>query len=375
MDDEMVQNKNPVRIACVIGTRPEIIKMAPIIHELKHLPSFIVTVINTAQHRQLLDDMLHIFRIIPDVDLDIMQNNQSLPTLTGQLFLKLGNIITKDDYDVVLAQGDTTTTWVSAHVSFYHRIPFGHVEAGLRSNDLYQPFPEELNRILIAQLASWHFVPTEKERHCLLNENIDDKKIFVTGNTVIDSLHMIAKKNVKLPFNINKNKRIILVTLHRRESFGEALKNIFYSLLELVNIFPDIEIFYPVHPNPHVHKAAHDILGHSSSIHLLAPLTYDVFVSLMKQSYLIMTDSGGIQEEAPFLNKPILILREKTERSLVVRLGLGLLVGTKQEDIIRTVTLLLTDKERYTIMKKNMSPYGDGFSAKKIVHIIADTFK
>ena len=250
-----------------------------------------------------------------------MLNNQSLATLTGNLFIRLEDIFKQHTFDCVIAQGDTTTTWVAAQIAFYHKIPFGHVEAGLRSYNLYQPFPEELNRNFVSKLATWHFAPTTREKENLLLENIPENAVSVTGNTVIDSLYLLLKKPTDLPFQLAENKRSILVTLHRRESFGEPIRQIFSALLELANTFADIEILYPVHPNPNVHSVANEMLGNHAQIKLLPPLRYDVFVSLMSQVYLIMSDSGGIQEEAPALDKPILILREITERPLIGELG------------------------------------------------------
>lgn len=366
--------KNKIHVACVIGTRPEVIKMAPIIKELRKYPQYHIFVINTAQHRELLDDMLTIFQIAPDIDMNIMQNNQSLAELSGQLFLRLNSVMGSRKFDVVLAQGDTTTTWVAAQIAFYNNIKFGHVEAGLRSGDFRQPFPEEMNRVFVSKLATWHFAPTATEKQYLLNENVPEENIFVTGNTVIDSLYTIAKRNVALPFSLPKDKRIILVTLHRRESFGDSLRNIFQALIDIVNTLPDVHIVYPVHPNPHVHDTAYEILGNHDSIQLLSPLRYDAFVTLMQSAYLIMSDSGGIQEEAPALAKPVIILREKTERPLIVELGLGVLAGTHKQDILHHATEILTNPEKYKAMQKHISPYGDGLAAERIVKVIAEHF-
>lgn len=360
----------PVKIACVVGTRPEVIKMAPVISALNQNKNFKTDIINTAQHRKLLDDMLKIFSLHPDVDLDLMQQNQSLATLSGNLFLKLGNILKKENYDLVLAQGDTTTTLISAQISFYNKIPFGHIEAGLRSNDINHPFPEEMNRVFISKIATLHFAPTEAEKNNLLKENIDSTKIIVTGNTVIDSLLWFANKKIKLPSEIDTHKRILLVTMHRRESFGHPLEDVFEAFIELATRFPDIEIIYPVHPNPNVNNLAKKMLSSISNIKLIDPLPYDQFVSLIKNSYLILTDSGGLQEEAPALNKPVLILRELTERPLITELGLGVLVGTNKNKIVTTASKLLNDEKFYQSMQKNVSPYGDGQASKRIVKAI-----
>lgn len=361
-----------IKIACVIGTRPEVIKMAPIIAALKASGRFDVKVINTAQHRSLLDDMLIIFNLQPDIDLDVMKEGQSLTGLTGELFKKFEPIIAGQGFEVILAQGDTTTTLVAAMVAFYHKIPFGHVEAGLRSFDYMQPFPEEMNRVLTSKIAKWHFAPTMIESEILLKEGIAKENIYVTGNSVIDALYELEKRNTPLPFALPENKKIILVTLHRRESFGEPIKNIFSALLNIAAAHQDVDIYYPVHPNPNVHQLAHERLGQQANIHLLKPMRYDEFVTLMKNAYFMLSDSGGIQEEAPALKKPVLILREKTERPLVVELGLGKLVGSNERDIIQSAEMLLTDKKAYASMAKGLSPYGDGHAAEKIVKAILD---
>lgn len=361
---------NIIRIACIIGTRPEVIKMAPIINAIRLYSNLKIFIISTAQHRQLLDNMLRIFVIRPDVDLNVMQDNQSLGTLTGNLFIKLAEVFATNSFDWVLAQGDTTTTLVAAQMAFYYRIQFGHVEAGLRSYNMYQPFPEEMNRVLISKMATWHFAPTSVEKDNLLRENISPNKIIVTGNTVIDSLYLLSKKDTALPFELPINKRIILLTLHRRESFGEPIRQIFSALLEIANKFEDIIILYPVHPNPSVQQVATEILKSHPRVRLLEPLGYDVFVTLMCKAYLIMSDSGGIQEEAPALDKPIIVLRDVTERPLIIELGLGLLVGSNKENIVNTVTELLIDPHKYQSMQKHLSPYGDGHAAERIVNII-----
>lgn len=363
-----------INIACIIGTRPEVIKMAPIIAEFKKYSQFNVIIINTAQHRQLLDNMFSIFSLTPNIDLNIMQENQSLSALTGNLFLKLAPILEQKKIRAVIAQGDTTTTLVAALIAFYQKIPFGHVEAGLRSGDLYHPFPEELNRVFTAKLATWHFTPTQEEEVILQKEGIAKKNIFVTGNTVIDALQLLVKRNALLPFRLPEDKRIILVTLHRRESFGGPMHDIFTALLKIVDENPDVMLIYPVHPNPNVNGLAHEMLGNEPQILLLEPQPYDVFVTLMKRAYFIMTDSGGIQEEAPALGKPVLVLRDVTERKLAVKMGLAKLIGTKQFDVFTAANKLLHDKIFYESMIKNISPYGDGHAAEKIVEIINEEF-
>ncbi|MCD6039943.1 MAG: UDP-N-acetylglucosamine 2-epimerase [Gammaproteobacteria bacterium] len=363
-------DKKKIKIACVIGTRPEVIKMAPIIYELRKYPQYELTLLCTAQHRGLMDEMLSIFSLVPDIDLNIMKENQSLSALTSELFLKIEPVIKDKHYSLVIAQGDTTTTLVTAEVCFFNNIPFAHVEAGLRSYDFHRPFPEELNRVFTSKIATLHFAPSEEERTHLILEGIRNKRIFVTGNTVIDSLYFLSTHEHPLPFLLPENKRVILVTMHRRESFGKPIKDIFTALIRLTELFDDIVITYPVHPNPHVNKLAYELLSGNPSIQLLDPLPYDAFVTLMKKSYFIITDSGGLQEEAPALSKPILVLREKTERPLIIKLGLGRLVGTQTESIISNATDLLTDETQYQAMAKQISPYGDGHAAEKIVHVI-----
>lgn len=369
-----MKDRKKIKIACVIGTRPEVIKMAPIISELRKYDYYEVTVLCTAQHRELMDDMLAIFSIKPDIDLNIMKQDQSLSSVTSELFAKLETEFKNKTYDLVIAQGDTTTTLVTAQVCFFNHIFFAHVEAGLRSYDLYHPFPEEMNRVFTSKLSTWHFAPSNEEKKNLILEDIPEDQIYVTGNPVIDALYLLVKRNKALPFILPEDKKIILVTLHRRESFGEPLNNIFNALNRITELYKDIAIFYPVHPNPNVNKSAYEKLSHNSSITLLDPLPYDVFVTLMKQCYFIMTDSGGLQEEAPALAKPLLILREKTERPLVIELGLGRLVGSDMEIIIKNAMDLLTDPLQYNEMAKNISPYGDGHAAEKIVQVIHHHF-
>lgn len=359
------------RIACIIGTRPEVIKMAPLIQRLQKEPCIEIIIINTAQHRKLLDDMLNIFGLKPDIDLNIMQEKQSLSSLTARLFMALDPIFEANKFDMVIAQGDTTTTLVAAQSAYYHHVPFAHLEAGLRSYDLSHPFPEEANRVLVSKLAALHFAPSQLETDILLKEQVASAKILTAGNTVIDALLSLKDRPLSLPFPTDE-KRIILVTLHRRESFGAPIKAILEALRELVLRFSDIEILYPVHPNPEVYQTAHHLLANIERIHLLEPLPYDQFVALMKTAYLIMTDSGGMQEEAPALNKPLLILRHVTERPLVVQAGAGLLVGSDKNKIVETAARLLTDAQAYQAMQKGISPYGDGRAADRIGQFIVN---
>lgn len=364
-----MNNSRRVVIGCIIGTRPEVIKMAPIIFKLKSASWAKVFVINTAQHRSLLDDMLGLFDLIPDADLDIMTTDQSLGELTGNLCIKLDALVKNNRFDALLAAGDTTTVFASSLIAFYHHIPFGHVEAGLRTYNSKEPFPEEINRILTAPLATWHFAPTELEKNNLICENIDPSKIIVTGNPVIDALYWVLK-NKPDPHSFQQWSNIVIVTAHRRENFGEHVKNICQAVIELSNQFKHINFVFPVHPNPHVQNDIFFLLNEKPGIHLLPPLRYDEFAHLMNRALLILTDSGGIQEEAPALSKPVVVLRSITERPAIISEGVGVLVGTDKNQIIRTVSELLTNKNLYSQMARGVSPYGDGKAAERIISFL-----
>ncbi|EHL30017.1 non-hydrolyzing UDP-N-acetylglucosamine 2-epimerase [Legionella drancourtii] len=364
-----MNNQRQFVIGCIIGTRPEVIKMAPIIFKLKSSSWAKVFVINTAQHRSLLDDMLGLFDLIPDADLDSMTTDQSLGELTGNLCKKLDALVKNNRFDVLLAAGDTTTVFASSLIAFYHHIPFGHVEAGLRTYNSKEPFPEEINRILTAPLATWHFAPTQLEKNNLIRENIDPSKITVTGNPVIDALYWVLKNKPK-PHSFQQWSNIVIVTAHRRENFGEHVKNICQAVLELSNQFKHINFLFPVHPNPHVQNDIFLLLNEKPGIHLLPPLRYDEFAHLMNRALLILTDSGGIQEEAPALNKPVVVLRNITERPAIISEGVGVLVGTDKKEIIRTVSELLTNKNLYSTMARGISPYGDGKTAERIISFL-----
>ncbi|MFA6303750.1 MAG: UDP-N-acetylglucosamine 2-epimerase (non-hydrolyzing) [Legionella sp.] len=356
-------------IGCIIGTRPEVIKMAPIIFKLKASSWAEVFVIDTAQHRGLLDDMLGLFDLVPDADLDSMTKDQSLGELTGNLCKKLDALVKNNRFDALLAVGDTTTVFVSALIAFYYQIPFGHIEAGLRSYNSKEPFPEEINRILTAPLATWHFAPTELEKNDLIRENIDPAKIIVTGNPVIDALHWVLE-NKPDPHFVEQWSNSVIVTAHRRENFGENIKHICEAVIELSQQFEHINFVFPVHPNPHVQEDIFLLLNDKKGIHLLPPLRYDEFAHLMNRSLLILTDSGGIQEEAPALNKPVVVLRNLTERPAIISEGVGVLVGTEKAKIISTVSELLSNKELYSKMARGVSPYGDGQSAERIINFL-----
>jgi UDP-N-acetylglucosamine 2-epimerase (non-hydrolysing) len=357
-------------ILCIVGTRPEGIKMAPLIKALKREPWAKVTVLATAQHRDLLDQVLALFDIVPDVDLDIMRPNQALPELTARLITALDGKFDELRPDVVLAQGDTTTVMTAALVAFYRRIPFGHVEAGLRTHDLDNPFPEEMNRLVAGHLARWHFVPTQRSRQNLLREGIDDAAIHVTGNTVIDALLEVAATDWPLDVPLDDSKRLVLVTAHRRENFGEPFRAVCRAIRTLVEQHADIEVLYPVHPNPNVSAVAHELLGDHPRIRLCAPLDYAPFVEAQKRAHLILTDSGGVQEEAPALGKPVLVMRVETERPEAVDEGVVRLVGTDEVCIVREASRLLQDSQAYHEMARGVSPYGDGNAAQRIVSVL-----
>jgi len=362
------------KLLCVVGTRPEAIKMAPVILALKQEPWAEVRVLATAQHRQMLDQVLNFFDIQPDIDLNIMRPNQALTALTARLLLELDEVLLAEKPDVVLAQGDTTTVMTVALACFYHRIPFGHVEAGLRTWDMQNPFPEEANRVFAGRLARWHFAPTESSRQNLLREGVSDADITVTGNTVIDALLMTASKELEVGIALDATKRLVLVTSHRRENFGEPFRNICRALKTLAERNPDIQILYPVHPNPNVKDVAHEMLGNCGNVILCEPLDYAPFVAAMKKAYLIISDSGGVQEEAPALGKPVLVLRDETERPEAVDMGVVKLVGPNYERIVEEAQLLLDDATAYGAMARGVSPYGDGKGAARIVAKIKEYF-
>lgn len=345
--------------------------MAPVILELKKNPSFDVRVLATAQHRQMLDQVLSAFDIVPDIDLDIMRPNQSLTTLTGRLLLGLDEVLLSEKPDAVLAQGDTTTVMTMALACFYHRIPFGHVEAGLRTGDMSNPFPEEMNRVVAARLARWHFAPTEGARQNLLREGVPESAVWVTGNTVIDALLSVSNSDLAVDSRIDPSKRLILLTAHRRENFGAPFEAVCGAVLTLLDNNLDVQLLYPVHPNPQVKETAYRLLGGHPRALLCDPLDYLPFVAAMKKSFLILSDSGGVQEEAPALGKPVLVLREETERPEAVQEGVVVLVGTDPERIVTNAQLLLDDENAYVAMARGVSPYGDGLAAQRIAQILS----
>ena len=360
-----------INVMTVFGTRPEAIKMAPLVKELKTYKEFKTTVCVTAQHRQMLDQVLEIFDIVPDYDLDIMQDRQTLIGITTKALSGLYNVMDKEKPDVVLVHGDTTTTFVGALSAFYSKIKIGHVEAGLRTFDKYSPYPEEMNRRLTGALTDFHFAPTMTNRVNLVNEGVNQEKIYITGNTVIDALKTTVKnkydfKNQTLK-NLDFSKRILLVTAHRRENWGEPLKNICRALRTLASSNEDVEIVYPVHLNPAVREVAQEILGGMRRVHLIDPLDVVELHNIMNNCYMVLTDSGGLQEEAPALGKPVLVLRKETERPEAVAAGTVKVAGTEEEDIVNLASELLDNQEEYNKMAKAVNPYGDGNASRRIV--------
>lgn len=353
----------------VFGTRPEAIKMAPVVLELQKYPERICTcVCVTAQHREMLDQVLEWFQIAPDYDLDLMRPDQGLADFASRALASVSKLLQEVRPDVVLVQGDTTTVMMTALAAFYQRIPVGHVEAGLRTRNRYDPFPEEINRRMAGVLATWHFAPTERAAAALRAEQVAEGTIFVTGNTVVDALIMTVRRPVDLKLNFDLNgRRLIVVTAHRRESFGAPFESLCWALRDLAERNPDVEVVYPVHLNPKVREPVERILTGQPRIHLLEPLRYEQFAHLMAKAYLILTDSGGIQEEAPVLGKPTLVIRETTERPEAVEAGTARLVGTNRQRIVTEAERLLYDKELYSTMAQAVSPFGDGRAAQRIV--------
>lgn len=358
------------RILTVIGTRPEAIKMAPVVAVLRARGWADVTLMSTGQHRELLDQVLDAFALVPDVRLDVMQPNQSLPELTARLIVAMDAHLRGSPHDAVLAQGDTTTVLAAGLVAFYHRIPFGHIEAGMRTGDMLRPFPEEMNRVLASRLARWHFAATESCRQNLLREGIGADRIFVTGNTVIDALHdAVGRIGAAGPASAEGG-RMILVTMHRRESFGEPMREAIRAIRTIADTRGDVHFLFPVHPNPNVRALVHEGLGGHARIKLTDPLGYLDFVRAMRDSFLILTDSGGVQEEAPALAKPVLVLREETERPEAVEQGVVRLVGTDCQAIVASIVELLDSPAAYARMALGKSPYGDGQAASRIADVL-----
>ena len=371
---------NKIKIAVIFGTRPETIKMFPILSEVKKYPHLIESkIIVSGQHREMLDQMLEIFQIHPDYDLNIMKQSQSLSHITKNSLLGIEKILKKERPSMVLVQGDTTTTFVGALAAFYQKIKIGHIEAGLRTNNKYYPFPEEINRHLTSVLADLHFAPTEKSCQNLLSEGVKRENVFVSGNTVIDSLFLMIKENYIFREPLLRDvkifeKKIILVTMHRRENWGRPLKETCQALIKLIDDYSDLSVIFPIHKNPEIRKIANEILKSRKEVLLLDTLDYKDMVNLMSKSYIILTDSGGIQEEAPSLGKPVLVLREETERPEAVEAGVVKLIGTNSKKIIKEVKELLDNKEKYLEMTRNINPYGDGKASERIIKKILYNF-
>ncbi|WP_409308311.1 non-hydrolyzing UDP-N-acetylglucosamine 2-epimerase [Pectobacterium sp. B1J-3] len=369
-----------MKVLTVFGTRPEAIKMAPLVHALAQDEAFESRICVTAQHREMLDQVLRLFNITPDYDLDIMQPGQSLSEISCRILAGLEPVMAEFKPDLVLVHGDTTTTLTTSLAAFYQRIPVGHVEAGLRTGNLYSPWPEEANRKLTGHLAMYHFAPTENARQNLLREHLSDRQIVVTGNTVIDALFWVRDSiigNADLSRHLDEqyafldaSKKLILVTGHRRESFGGGFERICSALADIARRHPEVQIVYPVHLNPNVREPVNRILSGINNVMLIAPQDYLPFVYLMNRSYMILTDSGGIQEEAPSLGKPVLVMRETTERPEAIEAGTVRLVGTDVTKIVDAISRLLTDENEYQMMSRAHNPYGDGLACQRIIEAL-----
>ena len=365
---------NPIRVMTIFGTRPEAIKMAPLVKELQGRSDIQSICCVTAQHRQMLDSVLEIFHLKPDYDLNIMEPRQTLSTITTKCLLGMEGVLAEAKPDLVLVHGDTSTTFAGALAAFYHQIMVGHVEAGLRTWDKYSPFPEEMNRKLVGDIADLHFCPTAANRDNLAREDIKDE-VFITGNTVIDALKTTVVKDYHFANDLlngldYQGKKIILVTCHRRENYGQPMANIMNALRRVADAFPDVELVYPVHLSPVVREAAGKYLSGHDRIHLIDPLDVEEMHNLMARSYLVMTDSGGLQEEAPALGRPVLVLRQETERPEAVAAGTVKIAGTEEETIFRMAAQLLTDDNAYHAMAHAVNPYGDGRACVRIVDAI-----
>lgn len=366
----------PIKIMTVFGTRPEAIKMAPVVLELMKYQNEIKPIVAvTAQHREMLDQVLNLFNIEPEYDLDIMSKGQTLFDITARVMQGLNEVLAAEKPDMLLVHGDTTTTFAGALASYYHQVSVGHVEAGLRTGNKFSPYPEEMNRKLTASLADLHFAPTASSRENLLREAVSAEAIFVTGNTVIDALLRTVAKNYvftdELLAKIDyQHRRIILVTTHRRENLGEPMRHVYQALRDIVNEIKDVEIVFPVHRNPLVRKVVEEEFGQVDRVHLISPLDYQPFANLLARATLVLTDSGGIQEEAPALGKPVLVLRDTTERPEAIEAGTVKLIGTDKPRVYAETKVLLQDKQEYSKMAGACNPYGDGLAASRIVAVI-----
>ena len=378
------------KILLVFGTRPEAIKMAPLVKKLQEMPEEFQTVVCvTGQHREMLDQVLRLFDIVPEYDLNIMKPNQDLYDITSRILLGMRDVLREVQPDIVLVHGDTTTSMAAALAAFYQQIPVGHVEAGLRTGNIYSPWPEEMNRLITGRITTHHFSPTPLAKENLLREHVDEKQIIVTGNTVIDALQMVVKRLAEdkalanevdakigqMGYDVQRldgNRRMVLITGHRRENFGEGFLNICHATKHLAEQYQDVDFVYPMHLNPNVRKPVLEILGEKAeNVFLIEPLDYLPFVYMMQHSTLILTDSGGVQEEAPGLGKPVLVMRDTTERPEAVEAGTVLLVGTNREKIEQGVSMLLDDADTYRRMSEAVNPYGDGKACERIIEYLA----
>lgn len=361
------------KVMLVFGTRPEAIKMCPLVNELKSRKELETIVCVTGQHRQMLDQVLEAFNVKPDYDLSIMKDRQTLFDVTTNILNSIKEVLEKEQPNVVLVHGDTSTTFVTALACFYLQIPVGHVEAGLRTYNIYSPYPEEFNRQAVGIVSQFNFAPTELSRENLVREGKDESKIYITGNTAIDALKTTVKSDYTHPeLQWAEGSRLIMITAHRRENLGEPMKNMFRAIRRVMDENPDVKAIYPIHMNPVVRETANSILGDDERIHIIEPLEVLDFHNFLNKSYLILTDSGGIQEEAPSLGKPVLVMRDTTERPEGIKAGTLKLVGTEEETIYNEFTRLLTDVEEYNKMSQASNPYGDGFACRRIADILIE---
>ena len=364
-----------IKVMSIFGTRPEAIKMAPVVRELmRHADEIETRTLVTAQHREMLDQVLHLFHIVPDYDLNIMAAGQTLFDITSRAMHGIDEVFQQERPDLVLVHGDTTTTFAGALAAYYHQIPVGHVEAGLRTHDIYSPFPEEMNRRLTGGIATLHFAPTPTAHANLLAEGIPEGHIFVTGNTVIDALHHTVRSDYVLPAELGgvdfDNHRVLLVTTHRRENLGEPMRHVYRAIRDIIEQLDDVEVIFPVHRNPKVREIVREELGRLARVHLIDPLDYEPFANLMARVDIVLTDSGGIQEEAPSLGKPVLVLRDTTERPEAVTAGTVRLIGTDEQRVYEETMRLLTETTAYTHMAEAVNPYGDGAASRRIIEAI-----
>lgn len=376
----LINFKPDPKVLVVFGTRPEAIKMAPLVQALKGAEGLECRVAVTAQHREMLDQVLQLFNIVPDHDLNIMQAGQTLFDITGRALAGLQGVLEAEKPDLVLVHGDTTTTFVAALAAYYMQVPVGHVEAGLRTGNKYSPFPEEMNRRLAGVLCDLHFAPTVRAKDNLLREGVDPERVYVTGNTVIDALLATVRPgyifNDPLLAGLDfDNQRLILITTHRRENLGDPMRDIYLALGDVLQTHPDVRVIFPVHKNPAVRRVVQQVLGNSTQVHLIEPMDYEPFVNLMARCHLVLTDSGGMQEEAPSLGKPVLVLRNTTERPEAVEAGTVRLVGTDRAAVRTETERLLDDRSYYRAMAEAVNPYGDGRACHRIVQAVRHAFK